>query len=184
MIFRTIRRIALLSALLILAGCYETDFAVIGTGVEVPGLAGTFRVGDKGSMMIEDRGGAPGTEGHEYLLRLPTGEEFELRAESVRDQLWLAQLGRVDDDGAMRYLFLYLGKDGDNFVFKLPDLVEDSGTPERLAAEYGVEILKEADPGKSEFRIKLNGTREAIHAFLRAHPGRVALGDGPPLVAR
>lgn len=182
MIFHTIRRIALLSALLILAGCYETDFAVIEAGAEVPGLAGSYSAGGEKTVVIKDMAGTPTSKGFEYLLRTETGDELELLADKVQDDLWLVQLGRVGDDGAMRYLFLFLGKDGDNFVFKLPNLVDENGAAEILAAEHGIEIVKEQTPNSNEIRLLARGTPDAIHAFLRAHPGQVELKDMTPIV--
>lgn len=176
-----VRRIAVLVALLFLAGCYETDFPVIeaGKGGEVPGLAGTYSIEGAGRIVIEDK---TASNGFEYLLRDDAEEEFELLAEKVQDKTWLLQLGRTKPDGSMSYLFLFLGKSGANFVFRIPNLMDESGVPEKLAAEHEVEVVPEEPKDGGEMRLLLQGTRGNVHAFLRAHPGKVKLEDMAPLV--
>ncbi len=182
---RISRCVALIAALAILAGCYETDFPVIeaGKGAEVPGLPGAYEIPDGGEFVIEDRSNKPASNGYVYLLRDNTGEELELFADKLQDDLWLMQIGKTEADGSRRFMFLFLARTDGIFDFRFANIMREDNPSERLAVQMGVEFSEDATPG-GEPRFLLKGSRENILAFLRAHPGQIVLEDLMPLVRK
>ena len=182
---RIVRGVALLAALAVLAGCYETDFPVIeaGKGAEVPGLAGAYEIPDDGEFVIEDRSKEPASNGYVYLLRDDIGEELELLADKLQDDLWLVQIGKTEADGSRRYMFLFLARTDGIFVFKFANVMREDNPSERLAAQMGVEFTEDVTHS-GEPRSWLKGSRENVLAFLRAHPGKIVLEDLMPLVRK
>ena len=183
---RILRCPALIAALAILAGCYETDIPLTrdGEGDEVSGLAGAYTMDSVGDIHIEDRSRNPQSNGYSYAL-LPEGggEENGLLADKLEDGLWLAQLSQRAADGAVTYMFLFLARQSGGFAFRTAKLTDEGGAAKKLAARYKVEFGPEKPGEFGGAQLKLRGSRENMLAFLRAHPGVVPFSD-PLLLVR
>lgn len=188
MFARLIRGVALLGALLLLAGCYETEAPVIeaGDGVEIPDFAGTYQASDDGDLVIEDRTEGLVLKDYKYYLRGSDGVEYDVLAAKLADQLWHLQMARQRTDGSTTYLHMFLARENDVYSFKIPDLEGEEKTVENVSQELGVKVeggLIKRD-GVDEMRNLLTGPPDAIKAFIKAHADRVKLNPLMPLMRK
>ena len=182
------RGVAMLAALLFLAGCYETDTPLIedGDGVEIPNFAGTYQGGDKGDLVIEDRTEGLISKDYKYHLRGSDGVEYDILANVLADDLWHLQMARALGDGSGTYLHMFLVKQDGMYIFEVPDLMDENKTAEKVAQELGVAIQTERVKrgGKDEMRYRLDGSPDAARAFLKAHADRIKLNPLLPLMRK
>lgn len=178
----------MLGALLLLAGCYETDTPVIeaGDGVEIPDFAGVYRGSDDGDVVIEDRTEGLISKDYKYYLRGSDGVEYDILAAELTDDLWRLQMARERSDGSTTYLHMFLARENDVYSFMMPELEDENKTVEKIGQELGVTIqggLIKRD-GTDEMRYLLTGSPDAIKTFLDAHVDRVKLNPLMPLMRK
>lgn len=153
--------LALLAALALLSGCYDTEQRVLQRGQDVGLAAGTWRcqnTGDKdGGTIVLSGPTAAGKDDLTYGA-VVDNSTYALRMEKSRDLI----IVEADEKGRISHLFLRRESDG-SYSMLVPD---NRPALEALARRHSVTLtFDRLGPPKP------SGTQEQLRAFLRDHTG-------------
>jgi len=160
--FERVAKTFLVVCLMLAAGCYEVDQEVIlaSEAIAIPGLPGTYEDRDDPtkSTVVSN---VP--DSNDYRFKSGSDSGY-LRAVPLRDDIYIVQV-KYDDDRVYYLLFCrYAAGPGGGFQF-----LEVAASPEQidvLAREHGVQI----DTDAVMMVDTVDGPRDAILSFMRAHP--------------
>jgi len=163
------RFLVILTLLLGIAGCYETDQEIFdaGSAVGIPGLEGRYVNGDSAYLVSR----VEGSKDYRYVesAASPPGEGT-LRIVAAGGDVFLVQLHRKEwEPNVYLHLIYRILRSGE----RIRELQQLSVTDKLLVAQAertGVILPKEGEQGSSKTGGggAIKGTREAIASFLRA----------------
>jgi uncharacterized membrane protein len=164
-VLRSAGFVLLATVLVILAGCYETDFEVIdaSSAVAVYGVAGTYNVEGGGTMTIS---AVPHSNDYRFREvskdnKISTGY---LRLVPLKGSIYIVQ-AKYDDDSFYYFDFYEFTVDSSGSHYRPMNAEIDETGLDQLAQQNGVTI----DWYSIDFVPYLEGSRANIMAFLRAH---------------
>jgi hypothetical protein len=164
-ILRATGFVLLAAIILSAAGCYETDFEVIGasSAVSVYGLPGTYNKEAGGTMTIST---VPLSNDYRFreVGKNNKASTGYLRAVPLQGTIYIVQ-AKYDDDPVYYLGFYQFIYDSSGAHYKPMEPTVEEKRLDQLAKQYGVTI----DWDTLDFVPYLKGSAGSIMAFLRAH---------------
>jgi hypothetical protein len=162
---RMIAALVLLTAIIIVAGCYETDIEIISasSAVSVYGAPGTYTREKGGTMTIS---AVPLSNDYRFreVSKNNKASTGYLRAVPLQGNIYIVQ-AKCDNDPVYYLGFYQFTYDSSGSHYKPMEPTALEQTLDQLAKQYGVTI----DWDTLDFVPYLKGSSANIMAFLRAH---------------